>query len=96
MGSYADNVTVNRYNGHITDINLRARPSDIYECTLAMLCIKLCKLNQAAKRLFVTGTRMTENVRLSVCSPDHPKTEDLRPLGAATPAQVASYSKSVN
>ena len=54
-GSYTGNVTVHRYNGHITDINLHARPSDIYECTLAMLCIKLCKLNQAAKRLFVTG-----------------------------------------
>ena len=55
-GSYADNVTANRYNGHITDINLHARPSDICECTLAMLCIKLCKLNQAAQCLFATGT----------------------------------------
>ena len=26
-GSYADNVTVNRYNGHITDTNLHVRPS---------------------------------------------------------------------
>ena len=30
--------------------------TNICECTLAMLCIKLCKLNQAAQCLFVTGT----------------------------------------
>ena len=36
-GSYADNVTVNRYNGHITDTNLHVRPSNICERALAML-----------------------------------------------------------
>ena len=35
--SYADNVTVNRYNGHITDTNLHVRPSNICARALAML-----------------------------------------------------------
>ena len=33
------------------------RPSDICEWALAMLCIMLCKLNQAAQFLFVTVHR---------------------------------------
>ena len=56
MGSYADNVTVNRYNGHIADTNLHVRPSNICNWMLAMLCTKLSKLNQAAQCLFVTDT----------------------------------------
>ena len=54
-GSYAYNVTVNRYNGHIKGTNLHVWPSNICEWALAMLCIMLCKLNQAAQCLFVTG-----------------------------------------
>ena len=54
--SYADNVTVNRYNGHITDTNLHVWPSNICQWALQMLCVKLCKLNYAAQCLFVTGT----------------------------------------
>ena len=33
------------------------RPSDICEWALAMLCIMLCKLNQAVQFLFVTVHR---------------------------------------
>ena len=29
-GSYSDNVTVNRYNGHITGTNMNARCSNIF------------------------------------------------------------------
>ena len=55
-GSYLYNVTVNRYNGDVTDTNLHVRPSNICGWELAMLCIKLCKLNQATQCLIVTGT----------------------------------------
>ena len=55
-GSYQDKVTVYPYNGHITDTNLHVRPSNICGWALAMLHIKLCKLNQATQCLIVTGT----------------------------------------
>ena len=60
-GSYADNVTVNRYNGHITDTNLHVPSSNICEWALAMLCIELYKLNEAAKCLFVTGIQVPKS-----------------------------------